>query len=1435
MEKILTKIRSKYLNISKRQLNQYPFHMKKMATLELVSTEHTKSTEHSKDTDKRDEVCVSHQVRINYCDLFKRHNDSKKVVILIEGEAGIGKTILCTLIVDDWANGRHFEEFFIALLLPLDQMNNSMASVSSITDLFSLLYDFDDDTSSCLVKHLRKHPSKILVIIDGWDQCPEARYQQGSFLNALIFGNPFPRNSSVTMVITSRPGCHFPQFHQHISVKGFSSETIHTCVASEFCGDRKIKCFSEQLENNPLVEKMCSVPLNLAIFLNIFQSCESFPVTMTELYTKIVWSLAQLSIKNSGKYEHIDELSCYDDLPRELQQSWWSLCELAFKSIKECRAAFSESEASDCLSSELLAVSYFGTIKPNFISEREDGFALYFLHPVIEEYLAAQHLARQQLTSLHLDECAPISHLSECFWKFFLSIYVNDALSPDVGIISHCIQLVSKRHHCSDSGSLILCQYSFETKSRIVDQEIIEALCAQFINSSASGSDSPMLCFNCTQNAYDCMAVIYVIKSIEHKCSMKINFRNCSIAETQTLELGRIIGSKEGKIQVKDLDLSENRLSDSMVVDFVDYAAAALQSLEKLFLRNCGIGERSVHAFLELVAMTSPSLVLLDLSYNPLSAHLLQIIKDHIVSGSLMKLEILSLKGSLPTDINMHQLGDFSETLVTHCSSFRQLDLSANNLGKPDDADLQKIISQFIDHRQDFDLRLNAEYMSEVDKKFISVMEDSIRTKGTINHTMAHGVFVGPGRSGKDTLMKRLMGAGPPDADCISPSTGVLENIIKVEVKKMSTVAAAVCSLKWQRLEYDEEALELMMTTAKYHTVSSISKPVSTEYIVKGRSSKSPTLPTDTANQIPVMNKCDSKASISDINSENGNEEASSPRNRIVYSSDVAPVEIFKKALKCRHMDALREHLESSWSLYLTNTGGQTEFQELLPILVCGPSVFFITFPLHHDLQKPYSVEYQHSNGKVKAYQSASTLIEELLQILATICALDCSKDHHNVKCVPKIFFIGTHKDCLPACTAEQIIDGIDKQLQMHVKSTILFLQSSIQFSQPHAPYRMIFTVNNLSKHDQDFQKIRLAVQQTVERKKEFTVACPSSWLVFSLILRAKHKSTQALHFDDCFNIARECGISDRKELSAALSFIHSRLGLVRYFNVPELNQYVIVDPQILFDRITHLIVKTFTGDHAEVNEIDDFYQRGIFPEEVVQRISEKCGSDLHLPSTWLTKLLNFVRIAALFSDRDKKMKYFFPAALCHGREACPQYVHSSVNLPRPLVAFKGGFCPRGIPGALIKYLMTNEMQSKHRWELISNKIFRNQVSLRIGVCGSITLKIFPTHLEICVDTEEDSTDNDFMEICKEACVQIKKGIEVVATQYFNCRYFFGFYCTLNSCDSHPHPARIKGHGKNSKLICTLDQSKQIRLPSGKGYQFWIIKKGMAASACIHI
>lgn len=58
------------------------------------------------------------------------------------------------------------------------------------------------------------------------------------------------------------------------------------------------------------------------------------------------------------------------------------------------------------------------------------------------------------------------------------------------------------------------------------------------------------------------------------------------------------------------------------------------------------------------------------------------------------------------------------------------------------------------------------------------------------------------------------------------------------------------------------------------------------------------------------------------------------------------PMDILKGALQSKGLDALKQHFQKTWSLYLTNTGGQMEFQEVLPLLVSGPSMFFFTFRL---------------------------------------------------------------------------------------------------------------------------------------------------------------------------------------------------------------------------------------------------------------------------------------------------------------------------------------------------------------------------------------------------------------------------------------------------------------------------------------------------------
>jgi GTPase SAR1 family protein len=1418
-DSVITHIRRKYKKIRTSYADHHSLRLNYVASLQLV--EKKGKPDFSLQHQRGQQSIGSEWVSLDNRSLFKGHQSSMKLGkrILIVGEAGTGKSTLCAVIAEDWANGKLFQEFLIVLLLPLNQKD--IISVKNLPELIRNVYEFDDDTCSTIGIYLKQNKKdNILIIADGWNELCECQSQENPFVHHLLFGDLLP-SSTLTVVVTSRP-CSVPQqFNGRlITLQGFNEIAIKSYIQMECSSNQeKLHHIKKQLESNPLLGSMCTVPLNLAMICDFCKSRDDrLPNTLPEMYEKLAWNLVQLKINCTKKHRRALILTSCRDIPKELQHPWSHLCEIVFEKF---RASSFQVESAFALSSKIEA---FGLLKPVFSGRDEVLFS--FLHPAIGHYLAISHLMTQP-QSTQLEAIRSMHQVGPMFFRFYLSI--NKNASHD--ILREVVQKLSKVHHsCND-----LCLLSYESRNETVDKEVVDSLCSP-------GTTLKLY----SHNAYECEAMIHVLEKIQQKCTVEINFQNCKL-KLHTSRLASILENPSRFIQVKGLDLSNNNLDDSIVLDFFRRAVFALGSLEKLFLRSCGIRAKGLGVIVDsLNKACCKSLIELDLSFNSLSMDCLECLQQYIASDNMKKMEILILKGSFSESISMRSLKNFATTLSSKCNCLRRLDLSANDLGARNNPDLSAIICLLTTSLgKSFDLRLDNCYMSEVENNFLSIMEESIRNKGTIDHIIAHGVIVGPGRSGKNSLMQRLMGERPPDPNQISPSTGVLENVVKIEVKKLSAVASDNCTLIWQKLEYDEEALELIMTTAKsYSHVNEIPKPISIKYVKLCKRKAN----SDYDSAILLLQPSESEIKLENatfkemvpnepecMNSDD-TESSETPNMHVtVYSSSLAPVDILKKAVKLRRMDALREHLESSWSFYLTNTGGQIEFQEHLPLLVCGPSIFFITFPLHHDLDQPYEVKYQYPDGSVKKYPSPSTLIDEILQTLATIYTLDCVSiqiSGEEVTLKPTVFLIGTHKDCLKSVDKQQKVMEIDQRLQRCVRQTSLFHQHSLQFASDFdnsRENRLMFTVNNLSVNDDDFQKIRFAVQQTVEEKhcKEFTVQCPSSWLIFSLILREKHKLNRVLKLEDAFKIAQECGISSQDELIAALSFIHSRLGLLRYYNVKELDSLVIVDPQVLFDKITDLIEETFVSKNAHRKEIEEFCEKGIISVVVMKRISERSSENVQLPLTWLTKVLNHLRLAALFKDHDEE-KYFFPSALCHASMAQEKStIHT--NPATVLIAFETGFCPRGTAGALIKCLMTNEMKSTKRWELLPSKIFRNQVSFYVEDCGDMTIKVLPTHIEFAVDSVEEITETNSSEseIHEEVYTQIDKCMKIITSLYKKYEFRWTFYCSLAECQPHPHPAIIEWNRQNapSRLRCKVFNKSGV-LP--RGYKLWnILRKGI--------
>jgi GTPase SAR1 family protein len=699
-----------------------------------------------------------------------------------------------------------------------------------------------------------------------------------------------------------------------------------------------------------------------------------------------------------------------------------------------------------------------------------------------------------------------------------------------------------------------------------------------------------------------------------------------------------------------------------------------------------------------------------------------------------------------------------------------------------------------------------------------------MESKGILDHTIVHGVFVGLARSGKDSLMKRLL---RKKLSSKSPSTGVAENTVQVKVmKKSTTVAANIEESYWTEMDYDDEAIKLM-------SISIHSKVVSPEQLKELPIRYQEGILIEASVTMPV-HSIESALSSTSLADGGDNHHTGKARGRgatvpapplssktIHQSRPVFPVPnpagILKGALQSKGLQALKQHFQKTWSLYLTNTGGQIEFQEVLPLLVSGPSVFFFTFRLDRDLNEHYSVEYELATGdRSYPYTTTCTTVEGILQTLASISAMGTFVYHDLQKrkapLRPKVFFIGTHKDQLDPASAASQIASIDRQLKEVIKSTSHY-KELVEYA---SRSQLIFTVNNFSDSDSDFQSIRSAVERVVVRG-EFQMSSPAHWLVFSLALRKL--DCHVVNYDHCFDIAKRCGITSQKEFDEALHFIHSKMGMIRYFPYENIKNLVIIDPQFLFDKVTDLIVDTFTFEKAGMSKMDEFKHKGIFSMDEFELTN--IDSQLEITTSQLGDLLVHLRIAAPFQINGEK-KLFLPCVLAHAKIST-EASRLSTPVSSLLIVFDCGYIPKGVPGALIKYLMTNEMKSPSEWLLLTDEIFRDQISFSVGAYDIIVLKIFPTHFEINCIPDEQFTDDRAISI-EEACDEVLKAINVAIPQimkdlnYIKGHHMLTFQCQAPNC-KHKHKTQVvmDKRGRSGALFCHTSK-KRFKLPSNSYY-----------------
>ena len=268
-------------------------------------------------------------------------------------------------------------------------------------------------------------------------------------------------------------------------------------------------------------------------------------------------------------------------------------------------------------------------------------------------------------------------------------------------------------------------------------------------------------------------------------------------------------------------------------------------------------------------------------------------------------------------------------------------------------------------------------------QQFIKAIEDAIAKSGKINRRLAHSIVIGPPGSGKssmiDRLLKRLRRR-------IAKSTGVCNSVIIVDIDEINPssfhAATGLDTETWKAVDYEVSIVNQLGE-------KSSKKPASTEHVehvqstpVKKHSQQTQNAQSNLLGRVSMwFNNQSAKKVTSPL-----------PPEKQAVAVIAMSAEKVTSIIEKYGFEAFRSYLQKTFSLYLRDTGGQVEFQEMLPLLISGPSIFFFVFRVDLDFQSKFTVEYRTGESEpINSYTSSITTEEALLQCLGSVYAMDTS------------------------------------------------------------------------------------------------------------------------------------------------------------------------------------------------------------------------------------------------------------------------------------------------------------------------------------------------------------------------------------------------------------------------------------------------------------
>ena len=511
----------------------------------------------------------------------------------------------------------------------------------------------------------------------------------------------------------------------------------------------------------------------------------------------------------------------------------------------------------------------------------------------------------------------------------------------------------------------------------------------------------------------------------------------------------------------------------------------------------------------------------------------------------------------------------------------------------------------------------------------------------------------------------------------------------------------------------------------------------------------------------------------------------------------------------------------------LLDTGGQPEYIHLLPTININPTVTFFVHNLSKGLDDQVLVEYSQDGKHVfTPYHLSYSNIDMIKFLMSTVNDSverpTCNTSDLQLAVTPGsddksyICMVGTHADKVLQIDKENIGEKLTTLVNKTKCCASVWYQEN---------KKVLFSVDNTtagSKYREDpvAKDIRNRIEILASKKEVYEL--PITWMLLQLEIRqvCSKRGKSYISFNDCVTIAKESGlISNQEEVKSVLQY-HHLLGVLIYFHkVPGLCDYVIVDHQWWFDKLSSVICITFQEDFLDYQAVRKLKYQGKLSKELVKHVEWK---DDIKEEFFFSLLIRMKIITPVDNKQDCTEEYFIPFVLSAYNLQQENKILSQYGYLQGeplLIQFYSGLLPRGLFCSLLVQLLQYPLKGSepHFSQGDTQHAFSNLFTFSLPNAYSMSLLDKLSYLEVQIRHPRKAVDipvhakvyNYLMYVLTDVCNHLKFNFE---------RLQCGFLCKCRK-NIEDHIAILSPISSMVYAKCSIDTIYHMEL--GSSHFIW--------------